>query len=107
MKRRLFVFGLALASLTGYGVSEFRVKAPYRIDVKPGESLEAVRDRVRALDTAQRTNGVEVVLPPGTYVLPQALTLGKEDSGTEGAPVVWITSRTTDLPPRSTKARRF
>ena len=62
---------------------------PYRIDVAPGESLTAVRDRVRALDAARRANGVEVVIPSGTYALPQALTLGAEDSGTKGAPVVW------------------
>ena len=43
--------------------------APARIDVNPGDSLVAVRDKVRMLPAAKKADGVEVVLADGEYVL--------------------------------------
>lgn len=57
--------------------------------VKPGDSLEAVRNAVRALPASNRVNGVEVVLAPGRYVFKSTLQFGQEDGGAENQPVVW------------------
>ena len=63
---------------------------PYRIDVKPGESLTAVRDRVRSLPGEARAHGIEIVLASGDYFVGDGLTLQGEDSGISfDAPVVW------------------
>ena len=53
MKTRIPLF-LVSASLAA-------AAAPHVIHVKPGDSLEAVRDQVRALPAAARAQGVEVV----------------------------------------------
>ena len=64
--------------------------APMRIDVVPGESLLAVRDRVRAIPAENRKLGVEVVLASGEYILPKGLTFTESDGGSsDTAPVVW------------------
>ena len=64
--------------------------APLRIEVLPGASLVDVRDCVRTLSPADRTRGIEVVLAPGEYVLPEGLDLASVDSGISAeAPVVW------------------
>ena len=64
--------------------------APLRIEVLPGASLVDVRDCVRTLSPADRTRGVEVVLAPGEYVLPEGLDLTSGDGGFSAeAPVVW------------------
>lgn len=62
---------------------------PYRVSVSPGDSLVAVRDRVRAVPASNRTYGVEVILPTGSYALERTLELDARDSGTPEAPVVW------------------
>ena len=66
---------------------------PYSFHVKPGHSLEAVRNAVRALPASNRVNGVEVVLAPGRYVLKSTLQFGQEDGGAENQPVVWRSRR--------------
>lgn len=68
------------------------VKAPAvtRVDVRPGESLVSVRNRVRALSAEDRAKGVEVVFAPGSYILDGTLELDAADGGaTAGSPVVW------------------
>ena len=63
---------------------------PARIDVKPGESLLAVRDRVRALPVDERKRGVEIVLLPGDHVLADTLLLDAKDGGPSAeSPVTW------------------
>ena len=81
MKTRISLFLLS-ASLAA-------AAAPHVIHVKPGDSLEAVRDQVRALPAAARAQGVEVVLAPGRYVRHAELALDARDGGTTDAPVVW------------------
>ena len=64
--------------------------APRRIDVAVGDSLVAVRDRVRNLSAAEKAEGVEVVLAPGDYFLADGLELKDADGGVSAsAPVVW------------------
>ena len=63
--------------------------APCRIDVRPGESVRDVRDRVRALTAEDRRHGVEVVFPAGTYSLREPLELTAVDGGTAAGPVWW------------------
>ncbi len=64
--------------------------APYRLDVESGASLAVVCNRVRALPSAVRKGGVEVVLAPGEYALPDGLELGPCDGGASpDAPVTW------------------
>ena len=61
-----------------------------RIEVKPGESLAAARDKVRALPEGVRRQGVEIVLLPGDHVLPDTLLLDANDGGLSAeSPVVW------------------
>jgi len=73
------------------GCSAFRRSAPLaRVDVRPGESLASVRDRVRALPPAARSNGVEVVFAPGEYALGEGLALDARDGGISPEhPVIW------------------
>ena len=64
--------------------------APFRIEAKPGDSLIAVRDRVRGLPENVRRRGVEVVLEPGEYFLPNGLLLTAADGGESNAlSVTW------------------
>ena len=66
------------------------VEEPFRVDVKRGESLVAVRDKVRALPEDVRRRGVEVVLEAGEYFLPEGLALSAADGGlSEAHPVTW------------------
>ena len=63
---------------------------PFKVEVKEGEPLTAVRDRVRQLPDAAKSNGVEIVLAPGEYLLPEGIAFTKADSGVSSiAPVVW------------------
>lgn len=66
-----------------------KAEAPYVVHARPGESLEAVRNAVRALPASNRVHGVEVRLAPGRYTLSRPLALGAADGGTPEAPVVW------------------
>ena len=59
------------------------------VALMPGETLVQLRDRVRAMPAEARSNGVEVVIPPGTYPLREALVLDGRDSGVPGRPIVW------------------
>jgi hypothetical protein len=70
--------------------SIFTFAQPLRIDVGAGESLTAVRDRVRRISTEEKERGVEIVLAPGEYLLPEGMVLTKADGGVSAkAPVVW------------------
>ena len=89
VKRISLVRALVVAGLVWGLISDGRAQTACRIDVRPGDSLEAVRDRIRALSPAERRRGVDVVLQPGTYPLARTLKLGWEDSGATNAPVVW------------------
>ncbi len=79
------IFGVLLGLVL---VADVQAK-PVTFSVKPGESLTAVRDAVRALPATQRAQGVEVVLAPGRHVLNGTLDLRMQDGGTVEAPVVW------------------
>ena len=61
-----------------------------RVDVRCGETLLAVRDRIRALPPSARSERIEVVFPLGDYELGGTLELGPVDGGgSADAPVVW------------------
>ena len=84
----------AVVLLSCLAVSGCQLRAkdptPYRVDVRPGESLTAVRDRVRQLPASNRVHGVEIVLANGDYFMDDGLVLNAEDSGASpAAPVVW------------------
>jgi hypothetical protein len=91
------VFGLAAIGLTvtlAQG-AEFHV-SPSGDDAGPGSAARPfatparARAAVREFRTAGRLKeGVGVSVHPGTYRLGTSLILGPEDSGIEGAPVVW------------------
>ena len=66
-----------------------RLALPVCLNVKPGDSLVAVRDRVRAMPMAEKANGVDIVLADGTYHIDKPISFKKEDSGTAAHPVVW------------------
>lgn len=64
--------------------------APVRLDVKTGESLVAVRDKIRAMSAEKKAHGVEIVIADGEYVLLDGMELAAADSGASAvAPVVW------------------
>lgn len=64
--------------------------APFKIEAKPGDSLVVVRDCVRSLTENERRRGVEVILAPGEYFLPNGLSLAAADGGVSNAPsVTW------------------
>lgn len=80
-----FVFAVTIAC-----VALVSSAVPVRIDVKAGDSLVAVRDRVRSMPMAEKTNGVEIVLASGEYFLSGGLELAAEDGGASAdTPVVW------------------
>ncbi|MHC4982404.1 MAG: uS11 family ribosomal protein [Planctomycetota bacterium] len=70
------------------GATEFYV-SPSGDDANPGTkekpfaSLTAARDAVRKLIAAGLKQNVEVLLEGGTYYLPEGLSIGPADSGTE------------------------
>jgi len=91
---------LALASCAALTLAETAsVRAdPYRIEVKPGESLAEVRDRVRALPEGERKKGVEIVLLPGDHVLADTLLLDANDGGLSAeSPVKWCGQKGTRI----------
>lgn len=59
----------------GPGASADSPAGAFRVDVRPGETLVSVRDRVRALPESVRTGGVEVVFPSGDLELEGTLEL--------------------------------
>ena len=70
----LFVFCVAFVTAAQSG--------PIVVHVKGGESLVAVRDRVRTLpEDVRRNRGVEIVLPPGRRHVPATVHLDGRDSG--------------------------
>lgn len=79
--------GLCLALVACASVAPAVEPTPFRIHVKPGDSLAAVRDVVRR--QAPVSCGVEVILAPGRYSVGEGLSLDAGDSGRSGAPVVW------------------
>ena len=79
-----------MVSVAVFAVAFSAGAAPVRIDVGPGDSLVAVRDKVRRIPAAERVEGIEVVLAPGEYLLPEGMVLEKADGGISAdAPVVW------------------
>lgn len=68
------------------------------VELRPGETLVQLRDRVRALAPDARARGVEVVVPPGRQVLSEPLVLDERDSGTPGDPIVWRAKDPKDRP---------
>ena len=86
MRLSLFQFAFSIAAVAATAATV----APLRLDVEPGVSLDTMRDQVRSLSGAEREGGVEVVLAPGEYVLPEGLDFGLGDGGVSPeAPVVW------------------
>ena len=91
MKMRFFkrCLTLGLVALAAAAVGR-PAQAAHRIEVKPGDALSAVRDRVRRLLAEDRSDGVEVVLSAGDYVLSDGLEFKAADGGpSSSAPVVW------------------
>jgi len=85
---------LVVAAVVPLAGGLYAASSVTRVDVRAGESLVSVRDRVRALSPEDRARGVEVVFPAGDYVLDGTLALGPEDGGvTPGKPVVWRAER--------------
>ncbi len=78
-----------IAALVAAGaLGAFAEAAPHRVEASAGEDLAALRDRVRALPEAVRAHGVEVVLPPGDYMLGDTLLLDERDGGPSAAALV-------------------
>ena len=83
---------------------------PLVVNVSPGETLTAVRDRIRNMSAKDKAKGVEVRLAPGWYELGEPLLLEAADSGASRAPIVWRGApggRTVLAGGRSISARRF
>ena len=92
MRLSIFHFAFSIAAAAA------ATAAPLRLDVEPGVSLATVRDRVRALSASERAGGVEVVLAPGEYVLPDGLDFGFRDGGASAdTPVVWRAATPGDV----------
>ena len=89
MKSTIFVLGAAtVVALAGEALSATVLTA------EPGTgSLFAVRDRIRKLTPEQKRDGVTVLLRPGVYRSNGMDLKGEDDSGVEGAPVVWKAER--------------
>lgn len=56
-------------------------------NARPFATPQRARDAAR--DALRKGERVEVIVMPGTYELKEPLVLGPEDSGKEGAPVIW------------------
>jgi len=56
---------------------------------RPFASLSAARDRVRELRAGGTTGAIAVRIRPGEYQVTETLALSEEDSGSEGAPIVY------------------
>ena len=57
-------------------------QGPCRIDMSPVPyALNKARNAVRALSSAERARGVEIVLAPGRYFISAACELNDRDSG--------------------------
>ena len=81
--------GIAISAVL-LAAASFAAASPVRIDVVAGEPLTAVRDKVRRIPAAEKMDGVEVVLAPGEYLLPDGLVFSAADGGVSAdAPVVW------------------
>ncbi|MCF7974804.1 MAG: right-handed parallel beta-helix repeat-containing protein [Phycisphaerae bacterium] len=98
MKTKCLYVGLVVLVISCplFGMTEFFVATGGR-DINPGTSaqpfatLERARNAIR--ESKARGNGavgqVTVWIKAGTYYVQEALTLTREDSGTEAAPVVY------------------
>jgi len=62
----------------------------------PFRTLQRARDAIRRLKKAGPlpAGGVEVIVQPGAYILDESFSLSAEDSGDEGAPVVYKAAET-------------
>ena len=90
----------------GPGASTDSPVGVFRVDVRPGETLVSVRDRVRALPDSVRTGGIEVVFPSGDLELEGTLELESSDGGlSPAAPVVWRAEKPGGV--RLTTSRRI
>jgi hypothetical protein len=93
MSARIGLLVMGLAAAVGWAGPTIGV-APAGDDAAPGsrerpvQSLERARDLVRTALAGGQTD-ISVELAAGTYRLPRTLSLGPEDSGTPGHPVVW------------------
>ena len=93
--------------IAGCGDGKVSKPEPFRICVPaplPGEDsyekLAAVRDRIRAMPSSNKVNGVEVVLPPGVYSLSKSLSFGEKDfiDSTNSVRIVWRAADFSDRP---------
>ena len=83
---------------------------PLVVNVSSGESLTAVRDRIRRMSDKDKSRGVEVRLAPEWYELGEPLLLEAVDSGASRAPIVWRGApggRTVLTGGRNISAKRF
>ena len=55
----------------------------------PIATLEAARQKVRKLKKQQPNQAIEVLIKGGVYPLHETVVFGPEDSGTQGAPVIY------------------
>lgn len=95
MNKRLVLSVSGLALLSGCFLFS---EGPPVVEMRPGETMPELRDRVRALPQEERAKGVKVVVPPGRYALAGSLVLDARDSGTPEAPVVWCAKDPSDKP---------
>ena len=79
MKKAIVSFAVAVAIVASAAADDGRVEAPFKVEAKRGDSLVAVRDRVRALPDDVRRRGVEVILEPGDYFLSDGFSLSSAD----------------------------
>ena len=67
-------------------------------EMRPGESMVQLRDRVRALPPDARAKGVKIVVPSGKYVFGEPFVLDGRDSGSPQAPIVWCAKNPSSRP---------
>ncbi len=94
-KIAIFLLLLSIAARPAVAGPQLHVAVNGR-DANPGtaaapfRSLERARDALRVLRKAGKLKtGAEVVIHAGVYWLPKPFTLGPEDSGAAGAPIVY------------------
>ena len=84
----LWLAGLAHAEVILHVAPNGRDNQP-GTEVAPLQSLAGAKDRLRQLRAEGAKGKITVVFAPGRYVFAKEVEFGKEDSGTQDAPVVF------------------
>ncbi len=97
MSRPISIGALAAGLLLfAGGFSE--IQGSVVVEMRSGESMVQLRDRVRALPPDARAKGVKIVVPPGKYVFGEPFVLDGRDSGSPQAPIVWCAKNPSNRP---------